>query len=201
MPLSPPADRRQVTPAAFEVPPAQRENGLPKPKDAPLALSPRGQADAPRPASGVGPLVTAGSSLALVLGLFLLVAWLLRRASPKGLTALPSEVVEVLGRAPLPGRQQVHLIRLGHKLVLICVSTAGAEPLAEVTDPHEVDRLAGLCREAHPQSATANFRQVLSQIGRERTAPGFLEPGAQVSPRLATARRLPPAAELEDGDV
>ncbi len=110
----------------------------------------------------LGPMA---SGLATVLGLFLLLAWVLRRAAPKAATLLPGEVVEVLGRAPLAGRQQMHLLRCGNKLLLVSVTPAGAETLTEVTDPVEVDRLAGLCRQAHPQSATAAFRQVFQQFG------------------------------------
>lgn len=115
-------------------------------------------------------MVTVGSSLAVVLGLFLAVACLLRRAAPKGLAPLPQEVVEVLGRAPLAGRQQMHLLRCGRKLLLVSVTPAGAETLTEITDPAEVDRLAGLCQQARPGSTTEAFRQVLQQFaGRYST--------------------------------
>jgi flagellar biogenesis protein FliO len=116
--------------------------------------------------------------LAVVLGVFFLVAWALRRAGyPLGKaagTVLPGEVFEVLGRAPMTGRQQVHLLRCGNKLVLVSVTPAGAETLTEVTDPAEVDRLAGLCRQAHPQSATAAFRQIFAQFAAARPGGGFL---------------------------
>jgi flagellar biogenesis protein FliO len=116
-------------------------------------------------------VVTVAGSLALVLGIFFLVAWGMRRASPAGGTALPGEVFEVLGRAAMASRQQVHLLRCGNKLILVSVTTAGAETLTEITDPAEVDRLAGLCRQAHPNSATAAFRQVFGQFasGHGRT--------------------------------
>jgi flagellar biogenesis protein FliO len=110
----------------------------------------------------LGPMA---SGLAIVLGLFLAAAWALRRAAPKSATVLPGEVVEVLGRAPLAGRQQMHLLRCGKKLLLVSVTPTGAETLTEVTDPLEVDRLCGLCRQAHPRSATATFRQVFQQLG------------------------------------
>jgi flagellar biogenesis protein FliO len=109
-----------------------------------------------------------------VLALFLCVAWFMRRGLPAGTALLPSEVVEVLGRAPLAGRQQMQLIRCGNKLLLVCLSVGCAETLTEITEPAEVDRLAGLCRESHPHSATAAFRHVFQQFGRERSGQGFL---------------------------
>ena len=106
-------------------------------------------------------------SLALVLALFFIATFLWRRATPSGSGLLPPEVVQVLGRAPLAGRQQMHLIRCGHKLLLVSISAAGAETLTEITDPTEVDRLAGVCQQARPESATSTFRHVFQQLGRD----------------------------------
>jgi flagellar biogenesis protein FliO len=103
----------------------------------------------------------------VVLGLFFLFAWVMRRGVPGTVAPLPREVVEVLGRAPLAGRQQVHLLRLGGKLVLVSVTPAGAETLSEVTEPDEVQRLVGLCRQGHPASATSLFRHALEHFGRK----------------------------------
>jgi flagellar biogenesis protein FliO len=116
-----------------------------------------------RPAGGLPAAVTVAGSLAVVLGLFFLVAWGMRRAAPRGSVLLPAEVFEVLGRAPLAGRQQAHLLRCGRKLLLVSVTPAGIETLTEVTEPLEVDRLAGLCRQAQPQGPTAAFRQIFQQ--------------------------------------
>jgi len=118
-------------------------------------------------------MVTVGSSLAVVLGLFFVVAWAMRRAVPGGSVVLPSEVVEVLGRAALAGRGQVTLLRCGNKLLLVSVSQTGVETLTEITDPDEVNRLAGLCRQAHPGSTTAAFRHVFQQFAGERGTSGF----------------------------
>jgi flagellar biogenesis protein FliO len=143
-------------------------------RDESLPLPPRGAsredagdnavARAFQPASG---LATGMASLAVVLGLFLAAAWAVRRGMPAAPTKLPSEVVEVLGRTPLAGRQFAHLVRCGNKLLLVHLAPGCAETLTEVTDPVEVDRLAGLCRQAHPQSATTSFRQVFQQWGKK----------------------------------
>jgi flagellar protein FliO/FliZ len=117
---------------------------------------------------GMPSLTTVISSLAIVVGLFLLMAWLLRRAQPRGSAVLPREVLEMLGRVPMPGKQQMQLLRLGRKLVLISVSPAGVETISEVTDPAEVDRIAGMCLEPNAQSATATFREVISELGSSK---------------------------------
>jgi flagellar biogenesis protein FliO len=134
-----------------------------------------------RPA-GLGSLLTMGASLVLVLGLFLIVAWLLRRVTPSQVAVLPQEVFEILGRAPLASRHQVHMVRCGRKLLLLSVSPAGIETLAEINDPVEVDRLAGLCVQAQPGSASMAFRQVFQQFTSAS------ERGGDVAPRLRESR-------------
>jgi len=168
----------------------------------PPSRSDRNGADGP---TGLTSLVTAGGSLALVLGIFLLVAWGMRRARPAGMTALPGEVFEVLGRAPMANRQQVHLLRCGNKLLLVCVTPAGTETLTEIVDPMEVDRLAGICRQTHPGSATEAFRQVFKQFAPQQPDAGSLsrlfgssDPDGRS--RDGRGRRMTPT-ELEDRNV
>ncbi len=161
---------RAAGPAASYAAASAARNPLPPPRrDAPIPLLPAGRSGraeaARRPLEQLPSLAPMASGLAIVLGLFLAAAWVFRRAAPKAATLLPGEVVEILGRAPLAGRQQMHLLRCGNKLLLVSVTPAGAETLTEVTDPSEVDRLAGLCRQAHAQSATVAFRQVFQQLG------------------------------------
>ena len=108
--------------------------------------------------------ITIGGSLALVIGVFLIVAFLMRRAAPRSGGALPHEVVEVLGRAPLAERQHVYLLRCGDKLLLVSVTPNGAETLTEITSAEEVERLSALCHQTKSGSSTANFRQVFQQL-------------------------------------
>lgn len=115
-------------------------------------------------ANGPRTWVSVVGSLGAVLGLFFLLAWAMRRGASGSSALLPNEALEVLGRAPLAGRQQVHLVRLGSKLVLVSVSQAGVEPLSEVTEPDEVQRLVALCRQGQPHSAALMFRQALDRF-------------------------------------
>lgn len=123
---------------------------------------------------GLGSVVTVISSLAVVLGLFFITAWLMRRTGPGGLASLPNDVFESLGRAQLSNRQQVHLVRCGTKLLLVSVTADGAETLTEIDDPDEVTRLAGLCKANQAGSTTAAFRQVLHQFAGQPAEPGFI---------------------------
>jgi flagellar protein FliO/FliZ len=117
-------------------------------------------------ADGLPSPVTVFGSLLLVLGVFFALVWALRRAAPPGAALLPAEAFEVLGRAPLANRQHAHLLRCGNKLLLVSAGAAGTEPLTEITDPAEVDRLTELCRQARPSMATTALSRILGQKGK-----------------------------------
>lgn len=124
--------------------------------------------------SGKQATATVIGSLSVVLAAFFVLVWLSRKTAPKGLAPLPGEVFESLGRAPLSARQQMQLIRLGNKLILLSVTATGAETLTEITDIDEVNRLAGLCQQGRSGSISDTFRQVLSQYADEPAPGGFV---------------------------
>lgn len=145
----------------------------------PLPLAPRTKQAAsdelkPEPPSTAGALGGVAGSLAVVLGLFFVIVWFSKRYLPQASSPLPKEAVELLGWAPLAGRQQMQLVRIGNKLVLISVSNGAAEPLTEVTDLLEVERITALCRRNKSGSSSASFRQVMSEFEREPTTAGFV---------------------------
>ncbi len=113
------------------------------------------------------PMAAAGISVAVVfLGYFLLK--LSRgRGSARRPGQLPRQVVELIGFVPLGQRQQLQLVRLGSKLVLVAVSANGAEPLAEVTDPVEVDQILTACQSGQSALAGAIGRWTGRQPARD----------------------------------
>ena len=94
-----------------------------------------------------------GGSLSIVLGGYLGLVWLLRKINPAGNQGIPTEVLEVVGNAPLDNRQNLQLVRLGSKLLLMIHGPDGTQPIGEVTDPAEVDHLVALC---NGRTRTAN---------------------------------------------
>lgn len=145
----------------------------------PRKLAPRSSASqlgltkpaAPTPGGAIG---TVAGSLGIVLGVFFVIAWCSRRLAPAGSGQLPKEAVETLGRAPFSSKQQLRLLRVGSKLLLVADSPAGAATLTEITDAAEVEHLTALCRRGQPGSSSAAFRQVLNQIEAEPAPGGFL---------------------------
>ncbi len=138
-----------------------------------LALSPPAAAVTSAAPGTSRAVVTSVTSLAVVVGLFLLLVWVQRRTGTARRGLLPGEVFETLGRVPLNGRQEMHLVRLGNKLLLLAVSAQGAETLTEITDSREIARLSGICRHQRTESISASFREILSQLGGSGEARGM----------------------------
>lgn len=110
-------------------------------------------------------------SLAIVLSLFLIIAWLFRRTQPNTFAKLPSEVVQVMGRTAMAPRQQVYVVRFGNKMLLVSHQPGQTQTLGEITDMEEVQRLAGLCEANQSHSITHSFRDVLRQVASGRSDP------------------------------
>ena len=181
--------------AAPDAPPTAEHDGRLLPPPSSRELAPGGERFS-TPAKllpGLGvPLdstYTMLTGLAMVVGLFLLCAWALRRGVRSSSAVLPGEVVSVLGRVPLAARQFAQLLRVGNKLVLVSITPSGAETLAEVTDPSEVDRLLGICQQHDPKSTTREFEQVFRQLAGKKTPDAFIERDAPVDQDAYAAYR------------
>jgi flagellar biogenesis protein FliO len=161
------------------LPPVKRDS-LPEKSDSPRAL---------------GAIVSIAASLTVVLGLFFLLTWLTRRGMPNSAARLPDDVFSVLGKAPLAGRQQVHVVRFGNKLLLVCASTSGFDKLAEVTEPEEVERISGLCDRS--ESSTALTTAASRLLGR-LVAGGPPGKAPRESHRLRIQRESARAKEAAD---
>ena len=167
---SPPHSPVRLATAEEPVPIAERGS--------PLRLTPRSESgtrpiDRPAAPTASGAIGTVAGSLAIVIGLFLVLVWCSRRFAPAGSAQVPKEALELLGRSSLGARHQVQLVRIGNKLLLVAITAAGAETLTEITDAEEVERLAALCRRGQPASATNSFTQVMAQLAREPVESGF----------------------------
>jgi flagellar biogenesis protein FliO len=156
---------------------AQRAQPAASPVQRPIEEKTRLSSDGDRRTNPAAPreskhLLSTIASLALVLGLFAVVVWIMRRGTPKTQQQrLPNEVVDVLGQATLGHRQNVQLLRLGGRLLLLSVTPNGAETLAEVTDAVEVERLTALCRKSTTRSAAPSFRDVFQQFRAPTSLP------------------------------
>lgn len=113
-----------------------------------------------------------GGSLSIVIGGYLGLVWLLRKINPAGNQSIPTEVLEVVGNAPLDNRQNLQLVRLGSKLLLMIHGPDGTQPIGEVTDPAEVEHLVALC---NGRTRTANSA-INHAVNRYQSNPAVVNP-------------------------
>lgn len=152
------------------LPPNSGRETLASPPRSGLALQPKGSSSdelrMAKPSGSIGAFLSMATSLAVVLLLFLGIATLYRKTQPaSGLSRLPSDVIEVLGRSPAGPRQSLVVLKFGTKLVLISQQPGQTETLSEITDPSEVERLTKLCTtHGDNQHSQNNFANVLKQV-------------------------------------
>lgn len=136
--------------------------------------------------------------LLLVIGLIVVGARWLKSRSPATARGLPSEVFEVLGRKAIDPRTSVLLARCGSRLLVLSQSPHGLQLLAEITDPVEVDCLAGLCRTTQrDQTLVETFRAMLHKP--TNTKPTISTPTNSLDDRLAA--RLMPARSVTSASM
>lgn len=198
---SPPRNRLRETEQAPTQPAPAETDSITREEESPIPLSPRRSetSEVAESEETISTEIAATNwwssvpgvlaSLGLVLGLFFLLAWFARRGMPGAIPTLPKSVVEVLGRVPMGGRQQLQLMRVGNKLILLHLSLTGVETLTEIEDPAEIDRIAGLCSQGGANSSTRGFRDMLDQMGRERPSVDFLNQDHGLELMSSTPRR------------
>lgn len=119
--------------------------------------------------SGNGSPWKTFGALAFVLALIFVGAKLWKKHGPGIIAGLPAEAIDVLGKRHLDSRQSIHLIRLGSRILVLGSTAEGLRTLAEVTDPVEVDYLAGLCQQSNSGGTAApSFRALFNRHGSAR---------------------------------
>jgi len=76
-----------------------------------------------------------------------------------------SRVVEVLSRSPLAPKQQVMLLRVGRRVIVVGDSGTQMNTLCEISDPDEVAGLVGQLREEKTAAAAA-FSSLFGRFNR-----------------------------------
>ncbi|MEX2288127.1 MAG: flagellar biosynthetic protein FliO [Planctomycetaceae bacterium] len=137
---------------------------------APKSITPRTRGgstkaeQADEKASSAGSVWTTIGSLAVVVFLILIIARSWKKHGSRIGGQIPSEAVELLGKKHIDARQSLHLVRLGSRILLLGSSTGGLRTLAEITDPVDVDFLAGVCRQTMADGAVSQtFRALFNR--------------------------------------
>jgi len=131
----------------------------------------------------IAPMVTVGSSLAIVLALFCGLVWVSRRFGngAAGAKALPAAAITPLGHVMLDPRTKLLLVKCGRRILVLSQTAAGLTPISEVTQPDEVRELLASCSAEARQAFESTLREL-----EQQPAQGFTEP----THRPAPPRRL-----------
>ncbi len=129
------------------------------------------------------------TALGVVIGLILLLRAAWSRLTGQVVATGHSPVVEVLSRTTIAPRNQLLLIRLGQRILVVGDSPAGLRTLAHVDDPEEIASLLTAISAAKPNSISQNFSQLLNRFNGEYESDALdVEGGDAAEHRIDRAR-------------
>lgn len=133
-----------------------------------------------------GSLITVGSSLAVVLGLFAALVWVTRRFAARSMPqgGIPTEVMQALGSSPLDPRTRLTLVRCGNRILILAQTATGVQPISEINDPNEVRQLTALCL----SDSKKEFASTLQAIEKEQAAADYVGEPIDTPPRRSPGR-------------
>jgi flagellar biogenesis protein FliO len=134
-------------------------------------------------------------ALTVVVGAMYVTHLVWKRLGMPGAANRAAGALQVLSRLNLSPRQQLVLVRVGRRVVLVGNSGTQMNPLCEISDPEEAAGLLGLAATEREESVSASFNSVLGgeekrfdeQAGDDLPATGDVEPAAEEQ-ALATTR-------------
>ncbi|MEC7564057.1 MAG: flagellar biosynthetic protein FliO [Planctomycetota bacterium] len=106
------------------------------------------------------------SALAVVVGIFLIFVWFMKRIHGKTSPSVSGESLELLGQTRINKIHCLHLIRLGQRVLLVSISDQSVTCLSEIHDPVEV---AELLHSNGPAAAAPDrtFKRIFSQYEQD----------------------------------
>lgn len=167
-----PLDEHAVEPAAF----AELERVESARTITPRDPSEKSPAKPSQKTFGNSSLVGTVVCLFAVFGVFLAARVWLTRHGPAGFRGLPVEALELLGKRVIEPRVSIHVVRCGPKILVLGVSPDGIRTLTEITDPVEIDLLAGACRRKEtPRGSAASFSRMFRHTETHSAPVNFRE--------------------------
>ncbi len=124
-----------------------------------------------RPASGVAPApvgfdtTRVAVSLAIVIVLILMLRWASKRMFGRTVLGRSSRAVHVLSRTVISPKQQLLVVQVGRRLVVIGDSGQQMSPLCEITDPEEIAALVGQIQEEKRDTVSNTFGALFGRAG------------------------------------
>lgn len=86
-------------------------------------------------------------SLGIVIGIVAVLGRWMKHRGFRGPAVLPEAAFEVLGKRTLDAKTTVHMVKFGHRILLLGAGPEGIRTLSEIDDKLEVLHLSSVCRE------------------------------------------------------
>jgi flagellar biogenesis protein FliO len=100
-----------------------------------------------------------------VIALIFALRWLSQRLFGKVVASRSSRAVQILSRNVISPKQQLLVLQVGRRLVVVGDSGQQMNPLCEITDPDEMAALIGQIREEKRESTPAAFGAIFGRAG------------------------------------
>lgn len=94
-------------------------------------------------------------ALIIVIALILLARWVVKRFYQGAISTGGTRVVQVLNRTVLAPRQQVLLLQVGRRVVVVGESNGSLTTLAQIDDPDEIAQLVGKLNDENTHRSAA----------------------------------------------
>lgn len=105
-------------------------------------------------------------ALSVVVGTIFVMRWAARRLLGLPANAGAGGAIHVLSRSTLSPKQQLMLIQVGRRIVLVANCGAQMNPLCEISDPEEIAGLVGQLQKRPAESAAGSFLSLFGRAGK-----------------------------------
>lgn len=106
-------------------------------------------------------------SLAIVLALIFVLRWVSQRVFGKAVASRASRAVQVLSRNVISPKQQLLIVQVGRRLVVVGDSGQQMNPLCEITDAEEMAALLGQIQAEKRESTGNPFGALFGRAGSD----------------------------------
>jgi flagellar protein FliO/FliZ len=125
--------------------------------DAAAARSPASQPAAVLPSAGQLDMGRVALALAIVLGLIFVMRWAGRKFFPSASVPRSGNAMKILSRLAISPKQQLLMIQVGRRIVVVGDAGGQMSPLSEITDAEETAALVAQLTEEKSQQSLKGF--------------------------------------------
>lgn len=126
-------------------------------------------------------------ALGIVLGLIFAMKFIVGRLYPGVSASKGGKAVRVLARSPIAPKQQVLLLQVGKRVIVVADSAGQLSTLSQIDDPDEIASLVGQLETAELPAPRGGFGNVFRRAQEEYAEP-VAEPQVESAPDLAEAQ-------------